>query len=80
MFAWDTYEALGVDPNFICHYLNVDPSIISKKQSPRRPSKEHADTVREEVMKLKKAGVINEIFYLEWLANIIVVKKKGGKW
>ena len=30
--------------------------------------------------KLKKAGVIKEVFYPEWLANIVVVKKKTGKW
>ena len=23
VFAWDAYEAPGVDPNFICHHLNV---------------------------------------------------------
>ena len=31
-------------------------------------------------MKLKQAGVIKEVFYPEWLANIVVVKKKSGKW
>ena len=31
-------------------------------------------------MKLKKAGAIKEFFYPEWLANIVVVKKKSGKW
>ena len=33
VFAWDAYEALGVDPNFICHHLNVNPSIIPGKQT-----------------------------------------------
>ena len=80
MFAWDAYEAQGVDPNFICHYLNVNPSITPKKQSPRRPSKEHADAVRDEVMKFKQTGAINEVFYPKWLANTVVVKKKNGKW
>ena len=80
VFAWDVYEALGVDLEFICHHLNVNPSIIPKKQSPRRPSKEHADVVREEVTKLKRAGAIKEVFYLEWLANTVVVKRKSGKW
>ena len=32
-----------------------------------------------EVNNLKQAGAINKIFYLEWLANIVVVKKKNGK-
>ena len=30
--------------------------------------------------KLKQAGAIKEIFYPEWLANTVVVKKKNGKW
>ena len=30
--------------------------------------------------KLKQAGAIKEIFYSEWLANTVVVKKKNGKW
>ena len=50
VFAWNTYEALGVDPGFICHHLNVNPLITPKKQLPRRPSKEHAEGVRQEVM------------------------------
>ena len=32
------------------------------------------------MLKLKRAGVIKEMFYLEWLANTVVVKKKSGKW
>ena len=46
VFAWNTYETPGVDPDFICHHLNVNPSVIPKKQLPRRPSKEHAEAVR----------------------------------
>ena len=79
VFAWDAYEASGVDPDFICHHLNVNPSVTPKKQPPRRPSKEHANAVKGEVMKLKKAGAIKEVFYPEWLANTIVVKKKSEK-
>ena len=79
VFAWDTYKAPGVDLNFICHHLNVNPSITLKKKSPRRLSKEHANAIRDEVMKLKQAGAIKEVFYSEWLANTMVVKKKNGK-
>ena len=80
MFTYDAYEASGVDMNFICHHLNDNPSVMPKKQPPRRPSKEHANAVKEEVMKLKKAGAIKEVFYPEWLANTVVVKKKSRKW
>ena len=80
VFAWSAYEAPGIDPSFICHQLNVNPSIIPKRQPPRCPSKEHAEAVRSEVAKLKQAGAIKEVFYPQWLANTVVVKKKTGKW
>ena len=80
MFAWDTCDTPKIDPNFICHHLNVNPSITLKKQSPRRPSREHVEAIREEVTKLKRAGAIKEVFYPEWLANTMVVKMENGKW
>ena len=80
VFAWDAYETPGVDPSFICHHLNVNPSITPKRQPLQCPSKEHVEAVKNEVTKLKQAGAIKEVFYPQWLANIVVVKKKIGKW
>ena len=79
VFTWSAYEAPGVDPSFICHHLNVNPSITPKIQPPQCPSKEHPEAVRNEVTKLKQAGAIKEFFYSQWLANTVVVKKKTGK-
>ena len=80
VFAWNAYEAPGVDPSFICHHLNVNPSVIPRKQPPRRFSKDHSDAVKDKVVKVKQAGAIKEVFYPKWLANTVVVKKKNGKW
>ena len=33
VFAWDAYEAPGVDPEFICHHLNVNPTITPRINS-----------------------------------------------
>ena len=33
VFAWSAYKAPGVDPNFICHHLNVNPSVTPKKKT-----------------------------------------------
>ena len=49
VFAWNQYEVPGVDPEFIVHKLNVDPSFPPKKQKSRRVSKEHVDAVNLEV-------------------------------
>ena len=31
VFAWSPYEAPGIDPSFICHRLNVNPSVVPKR-------------------------------------------------
>ena len=53
VFTWSAYKAPIVDLNFICHHLNVNPSIIPKEQPPWRSSKDHSDVVKDEVIKLK---------------------------
>ena len=35
--------------------------------------------MKNEVTKLKQVGAIKEVFYPQWLANIVVVKMKIGK-
>ena len=80
VFAWNAYEAPGVDSSFICYHFNFNPSVTPRKQPPQCSSKDHYDAVKDEVMKLKQAGAIKEVFYPEWLANTMVIKKKSGKW
>ena len=53
VFAWNAYETPRVDPDFICHHLNVNPAVLPRKQPPQCSSKEHSDDVKEEVNKLK---------------------------
>lgn len=36
--------------------------------------------MKENVNKLKQARAIKEAFYPKWVANIVVMKKKLGKW
>jgi hypothetical protein len=49
------------------------------KQHPRRFDEEKRRAIGEEVHKLMAAGFIKEVFHLEWLANLVLIKKKGGK-
>ena len=34
VFAWSTYDAPRVDPEFIFHQLNVNPGAVPRKQPP----------------------------------------------
>ena len=46
----------------------------------RRFHPDHHQVIQAEVDNLLKAGFIREIKYPEWLANVVVVPKKCGKW
>uniref|UniRef100_A0A2N9FJY0 RNase H type-1 domain-containing protein n=1 Tax=Fagus sylvatica TaxID=28930 RepID=A0A2N9FJY0_FAGSY len=80
VFAWTPYEAPGVDPEFVCHELNVSPEYKPVIQKARRTAPQHAEAVREEVERLLKIEAIREVLYPQWLSNTVVVKKKNGKW
>ena len=36
--------------------------------------------IEEEVHKLQEANFIREVYYPDWLANVVMVKKASGKW
>ena len=41
---------------------------------------ERDNAIVEEARKLLDAGFIREVYYPEWLANVVMVKKANGKW
>ena len=41
---------------------------------------ERDNAIKEEVQKLTLAKFIREVYYLDWLANVVIVKKANGKW
>ncbi|XP_075659316.1 uncharacterized protein LOC142629244 [Castanea sativa] len=51
-----------------------------KMQKRRVFAPERKKAVTEEVEKLLEANFIREVFYLDWLANVVMVKKSNGKW
>ena len=36
--------------------------------------------IKEEIQKLTAANFIREVYYPDWLANVVMVKKANGKW
>jgi hypothetical protein len=43
-------------------------------------AEEKGEAAMAEVQRLLDAGFIREAKYPEWLANVIMVRKKNGKW
>ena len=80
VFTWKQEDMGGVNPAVITHRLNVNPSFKSVKQKNKSFAPERQKAINEEVGKLLQAKAIREVKYLEWLANVVLVKKANGKW
>uniref|UniRef100_A0A2N9FJX9 Uncharacterized protein n=1 Tax=Fagus sylvatica TaxID=28930 RepID=A0A2N9FJX9_FAGSY len=80
VFAWSHEDMPGINPSIISHKLNVDPSLRPIKQKRRVFAPERNNAIMEEVDKLLAANFIREVFYPDWLANVVMVKKNTGKW
>ena len=70
----------GIDAGVACHRLNLDPAARPIRQKKRVVATTLAGSIREEVEKLLEAGFVEEIQYLGWVSNVVMVKKGGGKW
>ncbi|KAL2241158.1 UNVERIFIED_CONTAM: Retrovirus-related Pol polyprotein from transposon opus [Sesamum indicum] len=80
MFAWDPSDFQGINPEVIVHRLNVDPSMRPVQQKKRTFGGEKNAIIEGEVSKLLRAGYVSEVQYTDWLANVVLVPKSGGKW
>jgi hypothetical protein len=80
VFAWSTLDLVGVSRTVIEHSLGIDPSVRPKKQRLRKMSDEKTKAAKAEVHRLLEANFIEPIAYPMWLANVVMVQKKSGKW
>ena len=70
----------GIHPLVASHRLNILLSSRPVRQKVRRFHPDRQKIIRDEVDKLLEAGFIREMEYPDWLANVVVVPKKKGKW
>lgn len=69
----------GIPTNIIIHKLSVDPHYPPVKQKKRSFALERQRAIKEKVDKLIKAGFIKETHYLNWTANVVMVKRANDK-
>ena len=79
VFAWTNSDMVSINPVHASHKLNVIPSAKPIRQKMRRFHLNRHQVIQTEVDNLSEAGFIGEIKYPEWLANVVVVPKKGEK-
>ena len=69
-----------MNPTVASHKLNTIPAARLVRQKVRHFHPEHHQIIHKKVDNLLRANFIREVTYPEWLANVVVVPKKWGKW
>ena len=80
VFTWSHENMPGIDPSVITHRLNVYPSSKPVCQKKRVFAPERDNAIKEEVQKLTMVKFILEVYYPNWLANVVMIKIANGKW
>jgi hypothetical protein len=80
VFTWSTSDLVGVSREVIEHKMQVNPHMKPKKHKLHKMSKEKIEVAKAEVQRLLDVGFIREERYPQWLANVVMVRKKNGKW
>ena len=80
VFAWSHEDMPGIDPSIIVHKLNVSSLFPLVQQKKRVYTQERDKAIAEEVRKLLEVDFFREVYYSDWLANVVMVKKANEKW
>ena len=79
VFAWSHEDMPRIDPRVITHHLNVSSSYTLVCQKRRVFTLERDNAIKEEVQKLETLEFVLKVYYPDWLANEVIVKKANGK-
>ena len=80
VFVWTHEDMPGISPEVIRHKLNVDSERKPVQQRRRDFAPERNQVITDEVNKLLSASFIQEVYYPDWLVNVVLVKKANEKW
>ena len=80
VFAWSHEDMPSIDPSVITYRLNKYSSFKPVLQKKRVFAPEWDKAIKEEVQKLTMVKFIQEVYYSNWLANVVMVKKANSKW
>jgi hypothetical protein len=77
IFTWSPSDMLGIPRVVTEHSLDIQAGFTPVRQHLRCFDEEKRKIIEEEVHKLLATGFIKEVFHPEWLANPVLVRKKG---
>jgi len=79
VFAGKPADIPSVPRSLIEHSLNVLKTARPIKQKLRRFARDKKEAIRTEIARLLAAGFIKEVYHPNWLANLVLVRKKNNE-
>ena len=80
VFVWRHEDMPGISNDIIQHRLNVNLERKPVQQRRRVFAPKQNKAIMDEVPKLLVANFIRKVYYPDWLANVVIVKKPNKKW
>jgi hypothetical protein len=80
IFAWEPKHMTGVPRSITEHGLKIRQGYSPVRQKKRGQAPERTKAILEEVHKLVDTGIMREVYYHDWLSNLVMVKKSDGSW
>nr|GEX64867.1 reverse transcriptase domain-containing protein [Tanacetum cinerariifolium] len=80
IFAWKPADMTGVLRHIVEHKLNVHKGFSPIRQKKRGHAPKRNKAIQKEVKKLVDADIMKEVYYHNWLSNIVMVKKHDDSW
>jgi len=77
-FAWAYNEMPGLSRKMVELKLPIRPGKKPIKQIPIKFAPQILPKIKEEIERLLKCGFIRTARYVDWLANVVLVKKENG--
>nr|GEU86269.1 reverse transcriptase domain-containing protein [Tanacetum cinerariifolium] len=75
IFAWQPSDMTGVPRSIAEHRLNIREGYSPVRQKKRGQAPECAKAIQAEVKKLVEAEIMRDVYYHDWLSNLVMVKK-----
>jgi len=79
VFSWDYSDLKTYDTNIIQHTIPIKPNKKPFRQKLRRLNPKSLPSIEKEVNRLYKLGIVVPIRFLDWISNLVPVRKKIGE-
>jgi len=79
VFAWDYSDLKTYDTNIIKHTIPIKPNQKPFRQKLRRINPKFLPSIKKEVNRLYKSGIIVPIRFSDWISNLVPIRKKTSE-